>query len=127
MSQDESLQRYRQKRDFERTSEPAGGERESSPEPIFVIQKHAARRLHYDFRLEVDGTLKSWAVPKVLPLTQKTNGWPYPRKITRWNTPASKELFPRGSTAPAPSWSGTWEPIAMSRRKKANPSLWPRH
>jgi DNA ligase D-like protein (predicted 3'-phosphoesterase) len=64
MSQDEALQRYRQKRDFERTSEPAGGKRESSPEPMFVIQKHAARRLHYDFRLEVDGTLKSWAVPK---------------------------------------------------------------
>jgi DNA ligase D-like protein (predicted 3'-phosphoesterase) len=63
MSQDEALQKYRQKRDFERTSEPAGGERESSTEPIFVIQKHAARRLHYDFRLEVAGTLKSWAIP----------------------------------------------------------------
>lgn len=64
MSQDESLQKYRQKRDFFRTSEPAGGEREDSAEPIFVIQKHAARRLHYDFRLEVGGTLKSWAIPK---------------------------------------------------------------
>jgi DNA ligase D-like protein (predicted 3'-phosphoesterase) len=64
MSPEESLQKYRQKRDFGRTSEPAGGERLSSPEPMFVIQKHAARRLHYDFRLEVAGTLKSWAVPK---------------------------------------------------------------
>jgi DNA ligase D-like protein (predicted 3'-phosphoesterase) len=64
MSQDESLGKYRQKRDFGRTSEPEGGERESSSEPIFVIQKHAARRLHYDIRLEVGGTLKSWAVPK---------------------------------------------------------------
>jgi len=64
MSQDESLRKYRQKRDFGRTSEPEGGEGESSSEPVFVIQKHAARRLHYDFRLEVGGTLKSWAVPK---------------------------------------------------------------
>lgn len=64
MSQDESLRRYRAKRDFSRTAEPAGGEQAASPEPLFVIQKHAARRLHYDFRLEVDGTLKSWAVPK---------------------------------------------------------------
>jgi DNA ligase D-like protein (predicted 3'-phosphoesterase) len=64
MSQDESLGKYRQKRDFGRTSEPEGGEREGSSEPVFVIQKHAARRLHYDFRLEVGGTLKSWAVPK---------------------------------------------------------------
>ena len=64
MSQDESLQKYRQKRDFERTAEPMGGERESSGQPMFVIQKHAARRLHYDFRLEVAGTLKSWAIPK---------------------------------------------------------------
>jgi DNA ligase D-like protein (predicted 3'-phosphoesterase) len=64
MSQDESLRRYREKRDFSITHEPAGGEQTESPEPVFVIQKHAARRLHYDFRLEVDGTLKSWAVPK---------------------------------------------------------------
>jgi DNA ligase D-like protein (predicted 3'-phosphoesterase) len=64
MSQDESLQKYRQKRDFTRTSEPTGGERPNSGQPLFVIQKHAARRLHYDFRLEVGGTLKSWAIPK---------------------------------------------------------------
>ncbi len=64
MSQDEALHKYRQKRDFSRTAEPAGGERQESPQPIFVIQKHAARRLHYDFRLEIGGTLKSWAVPK---------------------------------------------------------------
>lgn len=64
MASDDALQRYRQKRDFGRTAEPAGGERRKSAAPIFVIQKHAARRLHYDFRLEIDGTLKSWAVPK---------------------------------------------------------------
>ncbi len=59
----DNLQRYRQKRDFRVTTEPQGGE--AAGEALsFVIQKHAARRLHYDFRLELDGALKSWAVPK---------------------------------------------------------------
>jgi DNA ligase D-like protein (predicted 3'-phosphoesterase) len=60
----DNLKDYQEKRDFSRTPEPAGGRRPDSPEPLFVIQKHAARRLHYDFRLEVDGVLKSWAIPK---------------------------------------------------------------
>jgi len=59
-----SLQDYRGKRDFSRTPEPAGRKSGTSQDPIFVIQKHAARHLHYDFRLEVDGVLKSWAIPK---------------------------------------------------------------
>jgi DNA ligase D-like protein (predicted 3'-phosphoesterase) len=65
------LRRYRSKRDPTGTSEPgfrsaaaAGRGRDSAPR--FVIQKHAASSLHYDFRLEVDGTLRSWAVPKGL-------------------------------------------------------------
>src|SRR5262249_50475893 len=64
------LAEYKRKRDFKKTSEPAGGK--PLPKKIkgasrFVIQKHAARRLHYDFRLEMDGVLKSWALPKGLP------------------------------------------------------------
>jgi DNA ligase D-like protein (predicted 3'-phosphoesterase) len=60
-----SLQEYREKRDLDRTPEPSEEkEDESSAQPIFVIQKHDASNLHYDFRLEVDGVLKSWAVPK---------------------------------------------------------------
>ena len=59
-----SLKDYQGKRDFRRTPEPPGRETATSTEPIFVIQKHAARHLHYDFRLEVDGVLKSWAIPK---------------------------------------------------------------
>jgi bifunctional non-homologous end joining protein LigD len=57
------LDAYRRKRDPERTPEPFGGRRPAGVR-LFVVQKHAARRLHYDLRLEMDGVLKSWAVPK---------------------------------------------------------------
>lgn len=61
---DGALQRYTDKRDFMRSSEPRGDTKSQDNGPIFVIQKHDASSLHYDFRLEVEGVLKSWAVPK---------------------------------------------------------------
>ena len=58
------LSEYHRKRDFSRTAEPRGGTAPIKEQLVFVIQKHAATRLHYDFRLELDGVMKSWAVPK---------------------------------------------------------------
>ena len=60
----DKLSRYKAKRNFDITSEPADGGQESDEARAFVIQKHWASRLHYDFRIELDGTMKSWAVPK---------------------------------------------------------------
>ncbi len=68
-----SLKRYRQKRDFQKTAEPHGSAKTATAKKVstrgkrgwlYCIQKHAASHLHYDFRLEIDGVLKSWAVPK---------------------------------------------------------------
>jgi DNA ligase D-like protein (predicted 3'-phosphoesterase) len=60
------LEEYLKKRNFERTNEPRG-EEETGGGNIYVIQKHQARRLHYDLRLEMNGVLKSWAIPKTPP------------------------------------------------------------
>jgi bifunctional non-homologous end joining protein LigD len=60
----QALTAYRAKRNFTRTAEPEGGTGARRPELAYVIQKHDASHLHFDLRLEVDGVMKSWAVPK---------------------------------------------------------------
>ena len=64
----QKLSEYKRKRDPKKTPEPFGSKRDEAKEPIFVVQRHDARRLHYDFRLERNGALASWAVPKGVPL-----------------------------------------------------------
>ena len=59
-----SLTKYKKKRDFKKTPEPEDKVKKGGKELVFVIQRHKASHLHYDFRLEMEGVLKSWAVPK---------------------------------------------------------------
>jgi bifunctional non-homologous end joining protein LigD len=59
-----SLDKYKSKRNFKKTPEPKAAKKSGKSELVFVIQKHKATNLHYDFRLEAEGVLKSWAVPK---------------------------------------------------------------
>jgi DNA ligase D-like protein (predicted ligase)/DNA ligase D-like protein (predicted 3'-phosphoesterase) len=69
----EKLRKYRSMRDFETTPEPEGGEAHTGDQPRFVIQEHHARSLHWDLRLERDGVLVSWAIPKGIPMDPKRN------------------------------------------------------
>ncbi len=80
---EEKLSEYASKRRFEKTPEPTGAPAKKAEKLLYVIQEHHARRLHYDFRLEKDGVLKSWAVPKGIPesgqkvLAVETEDHPY--------------------------------------------------
>ena len=64
MNAKDTLAEYHRRRDFSKTREPGGGSRRAPDESRYVIQIHDASTMHFDFRLEVDGVLKSWAIPK---------------------------------------------------------------
>ncbi|MGW4319545.1 DNA polymerase ligase N-terminal domain-containing protein [Streptomyces sp. NPDC004684] len=64
MGAEDRLREYRGKRDFDRTREPSGRRAPAGEEPRFVVQIHDARRMHFDFRLQVGDVLRSWSVPK---------------------------------------------------------------
>jgi bifunctional non-homologous end joining protein LigD len=113
---EDSLAMYRAKRDFALTTEPSGAKLAATGNG-FVVQKHEASRLHYDFRLELDGVLVSWAVtrgPSVYPddkrLAVRTED--HPLDYARF-----EGTIPKANMAVAPSCSGIMAPGNRSREK----------
>ena len=94
------LQVYHRKRKFDVTPEPRGRQARGKGNQ-YVIQKHAARRLHYDLRLELDGVMKSWAVTKGPSLAPGRSGWRSTSRTTRSSTTRSRAPSRKASMAAA--------------------------
>src|SRR6476661_7187733 len=113
-----SLKGYKSKRDFTITSEPPP-KKAKTVGSSFVIQKHAARRLHYDFRLELDGVLKSWAVakgPSLVPGEKRlaVHVEDHPLDYGTFEGTIPQGQYGGGSVM---LWDrGTWEPIGNPER-----------
>lgn len=117
-----ALQKYNQKRDFSKTSEPKGGKSTDKNKLRFVIQKHDATRLHYDFRLEMEGVLKSWAVPKGPSTDPKTKRLAMMVEDHPYDYRTFEGIIPQGEYGGGTVivWDeGTYEPIEEFKTKKA--------
>src|SRR6188768_392417 len=110
----DSLTPYWKKRDFKVTAEPRGEVVAPGKRLSFVIQKHAASRLHYDFRLELDGTLKSWAVPKGPSFDPKVRRMAVHVEDHPLSYASFEGVIPKGQYGAGTVivWDrGTWEPV----------------
>jgi len=111
----DALSVYQKRRNFTRSPEPKGNARKKrAKRPIFVIQKHAARSLHYDFRLEIDGVLKSWAVPKGPSLNPKDKRLAIPTDDHPMEYAKFEGIIPKGlyGSGPVIVWDkGTYRNI----------------
>jgi len=117
-----SLSKYVAKRDFTKTAEPKAGKTKQTGSLLFVIQKHDASRLHYDFRLEMDGVLKSWAVPKGPSTDPKTKRLAMMVEDHPYDYRNFEGLIPKGEYGGGTVivWDeGTYEPIEEIKGKKA--------
>jgi len=117
-----SLEKYVQKRDFKKTGEPKAGKSKDNNHLIFVVQKHDATRLHYDFRLEMDGVLKSWAVPKGPMLDPKVKHLAMMVEDHPFDYLNFEGIIPKGEYGGGTVivWDeGTYEPIEPIKGKKA--------
>ncbi|WP_316844884.1 DNA ligase D [Pedobacter psychrodurus] len=117
-----SLEKYVAKRDFSKTAEPKSGKSSDRNKLHFVIQKHDASRLHYDFRLEMEGVLKSWAVPKGPSTDPKTKRLAMMVEDHPYDYKDFEGIIPEGEYGGGTVivWDeGTYEPIEAIKGKKA--------
>lgn len=117
-----SLKKYVAKRDFSKTTEPKSGKSSDRNKLHFVIQKHDASRLHYDFRLEMEGVLKSWAVPKGPSTDPKTKRLAMMVEDHPYDYKDFEGIIPQGEYGGGTVivWDeGTYEPIEPIKGKKA--------
>jgi bifunctional non-homologous end joining protein LigD len=117
-----SLEKYVAKRDFSKTAEPESGKSSDRNKLHFVIQKHDASRLHYDFRLEMEGVLKSWAVPKGPSTDPKTKRLAMMVEDHPYDYKDFEGIIPQGEYGGGTVivWDeGTYEPIETIKGKKA--------
>ncbi|WP_413667367.1 DNA ligase D [Mucilaginibacter sp. Mucisp86] len=117
-----SLEKYVEKRDFSKTKEPKAGRSKDKDHLMFVIQKHDASRLHYDFRLEMDGVLKSWAIPKGPSTDPKVKRLAMMVEDHPFDYRNFEGIIPKGEYGGGTVivWDeGTYEPIEEIKGKKA--------